>query len=80
MEDVVNFVLDIDNWVDIVHDWDLKSLLAAIDENGKYEVVIRVKKSLIEKRRGVKKRQVGTIFDIYNYLQWQKKGIKIKEY
>lgn len=53
MEDVVNLLLDVGDWVDISYNWDLKGFMAAMGDNSQYEVVIKVEQPLIEERSGV---------------------------
>lgn len=42
MEDIVYFPLNISNRIDVSYDRDLKDLLAAICNDGKYETMIKV--------------------------------------
>lgn len=42
MEDVIQFLLDISNEVDITYNMNLKNLLAITCNNDKYEIIIKV--------------------------------------
>lgn len=50
MEDIVNLLLDKSDQVDTDHDWHLKSLLVAMGNDSKHEVMIKMKQSLIEEK------------------------------
>lgn len=42
MQDIINFILNINNWIDVIYDRDLKSLLAMISDDNKYKQIIQV--------------------------------------
>lgn len=45
---IINFTFDIGHGIDIAHDRDLKDFLAAIGDDNKHELMIKVKKPLLE--------------------------------
>lgn len=53
-EDMVNFLLNISNQVDVVHDGDLEDLLVVMSHKSEYKVVIRAEKPLIEEKNRLK--------------------------
>ena len=80
MEDIVNLLLDVGDWVDVAHDRDLEGLLAAMCDDSKHKAVIMVEQLLIEEKDGVQDGQVGTTLNVGNYLGLQRKKVRIREY
>lgn len=68
MGNIVSFALHVGYQVDVSHDQNLESFLAVVHDNGKYEIMIRVGKPLIEERGSIKDGQVSASLNIGNYL------------
>lgn len=41
-KDIINLSLDIENQVDVIHNWDLEGFLAVMYNNGKQKIMVKV--------------------------------------